>query len=81
MLRDLDERENKGFEVQWYDDEGSASWVKQCDTVEELAQYLARSLWGSVRGFKNNPTIWYNGERWCFGEYTPVNKERSEVNV
>ncbi len=78
MIRDLDIREDKGFEVQWYDDEGDNSRVVQCDTVEELAQYLARCLWGSVRGFKNNPGVFHNGKRWCLNEYTPVNEDGKE---
>lgn len=75
MIRDLDKREDKNFEVQWYDDEGDNSRVVQCDTVEELAQYLARCLWGSVRGFKNNPGVFHNGKRWCLNEYTPVEED------
>ena len=75
MIRDLDKREDKNFEIQWYDDDGNNSKVTQCDTVEELAQFLARCLWGSVKGFKNNPTVWHNGEKWCFCEYTPVEED------
>lgn len=78
MIRDLDERENKGFEVQWYDDNGNNSKVTQCDTVEELAQFLARCLWGSVKGFKNNPGVFHNGKRWCLNEYTSVNEDGRE---
>lgn len=73
MIRDIPEREGKNFEVQWYGDTGDYSRVVQCDTVEELAQYLSRILWGSVKGFTNNPSVFHNGKRWCFGEYTPVN--------
>ena len=79
MIRDLDKREDKGFEVQWYDDKGDNSRVVQCDTVEELAQYLARCLWGSVKGFKNNPGVVHNGKRWCLGEYTPVNEDGKQI--
>lgn len=78
MIKDLDKREGKGFEVQWYDDNGDNARVVQCDTVEELAQYLSRCMWGSVRGFKNNPTVWHNGKRWCLGEYTPVDEDGKE---
>ena len=78
MIKDLDKREGKGFEVQWYNNLGNASHVVQCDTVEELAQYLSRCLWGSAKGFKNNPTIWHNGKRWCLGEYTPVDQDGKE---
>ncbi len=78
MIKDLEKREGKAFEVQWYKDDGNDGRVVQCDSVEELAQYLARSLWGSVRGFKNNPTVWHNGKRWCLGEYTPVDDDGKE---
>lgn len=75
MIKRNPKRENEAFEVQWYDSEGNEADAVKCDTVEELAQYLARSLWGSVRGFKNNPTVWHNGKRWCLGEYTPINED------
>ena len=78
MIKELKERSNIGFEVQWYDDNGYNARVAQCDTVEELAQYLSCCLWGSVKGFKNNPTVWRNGKRWCFGEYTPVESDEDE---
>lgn len=78
MIRGLEERENKNFEVQWYGNNGNNERVVQCDTVEELAQYLSRILWGSVSGFKNNPSVWHNGKRWCFNEYTPVNEDGKE---
>lgn len=78
MIKDLDRKENKGFEVQWYDDNGDNARVVQCDTVEELAQYLSRCLWGSIKGFENNPSIWHNGKRWCLGEYTPVDEDGKE---
>ena len=78
MITRNSKRENKGFEVQWYKDNGDNGDAVQCDTVEELAQYLSRSLWGSVRGFENNPTIWHNGKRWCLGEYTPVDENGKE---
>lgn len=79
MIRDIDKREDKNFEVQWYNDEGDYSRVVQCDSVEELAQYLARILWGSIKGFKNNPTVFHNGKRWCLNEYTPVNEDGKEI--
>lgn len=78
MIKDLDRKENKNYEVQWYDDNGDNARVVRCDTVEELAQYLSRCLWGSVKGFKNNPTVWHNGKRWCLGEYTPVDEDGKE---
>ena len=71
-------REEKGFEVQWYKDNGDNAHVVQVDTAEELAQYLARVLWGQTTGFKNNPTVWHNGKRWCLGEYTPVDEDGRE---
>ena len=78
MIKDLDRKENKNFEVQWYDDNGDNARVVQCDTVEELAQYLSRCLWGSIKGFENNPSVWHNGKRWCLGEYTPVDEDGKE---
>lgn len=74
MIRELDKREDRRYEVQWYKDNGDEAGVVQCDTVEELAQYLARILWGSIKGFVNNPTVWCNGKRWCLNEYAPVEK-------
>ena len=74
----IEKRSNKGFEVQYYNDNGDNADVVRCDTVEELAQYLSRSLWGSIKGFKNNPSVWHNGKRWCLGEYTPVNEDGKE---
>lgn len=62
MICDLRERKGQGFEVQWYDDNGDNARVVQCDTAEELAQYLSRCLWGSIKGFKNNPSVWHNGK-------------------
>lgn len=78
MIVDLDKREGKGFEVQWYNKDGDECRVTQCSTAEELAQYLSRCLWGSIKGFDNNPTVWHNGKRWCLGEYTPVNEDGKE---
>lgn len=78
MIRSLSQRENKYFEVQWYNDQGDDSRVTQCETIEELAQYLSRILWGSINGFKNNPTVWHNGKRWCLHEYTPVDEDGKE---
>lgn len=74
MIKDgCEKRENKGYEIQWYTDIGDNGFVTRCDTVEELAQCLARAMWGSIKAFKNNPTIWYNGKPWCKYEYSPVN--------
>lgn len=70
-MKEVKEREGKGLEVQWYDKEGNATRVVQIDNITELAQYLARSCWGSPR-FESNPTIWKDGRRWCYREYTPV---------
>ena len=78
MIKELDRKENKGFEVQWYNDNGDNARVVRCDTVEELAQYLSRCLWGNIKGFENNPTVWHNGKRWCLGEYTPVDEDGKE---
>ena len=78
MIRELEAREDKNFEVQWYKHNGDYGRVVQCETVEELAQYLSRILWGSVKGFENNPTVWHNGKRWCLNEYTPVENDGKE---
>lgn len=69
MMRELEKREGKKFEVQWYTGAGDESIVMQIDTIEELAQYLARCCWGSAR-FKANPTVWKDGKKWCSHEYT-----------
>ena len=78
MITRLDKRKDIGFEVQWYNDNGDGADVIKCDTVEELAQYLSRILWGSLPGFKYNPSVWHNGKRWCLGEYTPVDEDGKE---
>ena len=70
-MRRLKTKECRGYEVQWYDEAGNATDVMQTDTVEELAQYLARSCWGAAR-FSQNPTVWKDGRKWCFGEYSPT---------
>lgn len=72
MIEKIEKREGKGFEIQFYDDAtGNNSFVVRVDTAEELAQYLARCCWGHSIG-KNPPSIWKNGEKWCFGEYSPI---------
>lgn len=77
MIRKANKRTGKGFEIQFYSDaDGSASSVIAVDTVEELAQFLARGCWGQNLG-ENLPTIWKDGERWCFREYTPVNDDNN----
>lgn len=75
MIQDFETMTETGFEVQWYDNNGERAKVTRCDTVEELAQYLSRCLWGSIKGFKNNPGIYHNGKRWCLYEYTPVDED------
>lgn len=75
MMKSIKVREGKGFEVQFYAANGDAGMVMQCDTVEELAQYLARCCWGNNLAnweHRNLPTIWKDGKKWCFHEYTPV---------
>jgi len=78
IRRNLKERTNEGYEVQWYNEQGNNSHVTQCDTAEELAAVLARACWGSIR-FKQNPTVWYYGERFCFGEYEKVDPVSEET--
>lgn len=70
-VRKLDVREDKNFEVQWYDDNGDNYYAVQLDTLEDLALYLARRCWGVMR-FKNNPTVYYNGKPFCRYEYTEL---------
>lgn len=65
------ERQNKGYEVQWYDEYGNYSWVIACDNVGELAQHLARSCWGEMK-FQNNPTVYYDWKPWCRYETSEV---------
>lgn len=71
MITRIPTRSGEGYEVQWYDNKGMYADVVKCDTIEELAQYLARSLWGMPR-MDYAPTVWHNGESWCHGEYTEV---------
>ena len=78
MIKDIERREGNGFEVQWYKKNGDESRVVQCNTIEELAQYLSRILWGSVKGFENNPTVWHNGKPFCRYEYTSVEEDGKE---
>ena len=78
IRRGLEERTGQGYEVQWYNDKGDNSHVTQCDTVEELAAVLARACWGAIR-FKQNPTVWYYGEKFCFGEYEAVDPISEEA--
>ena len=70
-MKRINKREDKGFEVQFYNDNGDSAEVVQCDTVEELAQFLARCCWGMSFG-TNLPTVWKDGKKWCFGEYSEV---------
>ena len=46
-MKAIDKRTNKGYEVQFYDNDGNNGMVMHCDTIEELAQYLARCCWGN----------------------------------
>lgn len=72
-MKRIEKRENKGYEIQWYDDNGNNSHVTQCDNVGELAQVLAHSCWGcGMPGGSLSPTIWYNGTPWCNTEYSEV---------
>lgn len=67
-MRSLRAREDKGFEVQWYDSKGDNAEVMQVDTEKELAQYLARCCW-ACGGLERTPTIWRDGEKWCCGRF------------
>ena len=73
-MKELKDRQDVGFEVQFYDDKtGNASHAVAVDSVEELAQILARCCWGNSLG-THLPTVWKDGKKWCFGEYTPAGK-------
>ena len=65
------ERIGKDYEIQMYDDNGQYSEVIVLKTAEDLAFYLSATFWGCVKFDRkfNNPTIWYNGERYgCWDE-------------
>jgi len=72
MIKQRKERTGQGFEIQFYSDkDGNNTTVTSVDTVEELAQFLARCCWGNSLG-KNPPSVWKDGKKWCFNEYTPI---------
>ena len=78
-MKTLSAREGRGYEVQFYDDKtGENTKVMQVDTADELAQYLARCCWGRNLG-RNLPSIWKDGGKWCFGEFTPAEPVRTPV--
>lgn len=85
-MRVVEERENKGFEIELYHPKeygrytpntGNVSKVIQCDNVGEVARFFARNSWGSPFGDNNyaNPTVWYNGQKWCFTEESVIPDE------
>lgn len=72
-MKAIEKRTNKGYEIQFYDNDGNNGMVMHCDTIEELAQYLARCCWGNnLADWKNRmlPTVWKDGEKWCHCEYS-----------
>ena len=78
-MKQIDKRQGIGYEVQFYDDRtGNASHAVSLDSVEELAQLLARCCWGQNLG-KHLPTVWKDGKKWCFGEYSPANETPSAI--
>lgn len=58
---------NKDYEVEWYNKDGNVSHYVRLETLEDLGLYLSGCCWGCVR-WKNNPTIYKDGERFCFAE-------------
>lgn len=77
MIRNAGKRTGEGFEIQFYDSEtGDNSFVVKTDTVGELAQYLARCCWGNSIG-DIPPSVWKDGEKWCFGEYTQLSGDNT----
>lgn len=71
MIQNIEKRQDKRFEIQWYDEHGNSDHITRCDTLEELAQVLCRTMWGSI-SLQNNPTIYYNGFPFCSHEYTEI---------
>ena len=82
-MRTIEKQMNEGYEiVTYYPKErgmytaktGNVKEVIQCDNVGEVAQWFARNSWASPYEDSDiaNPTVWYNGKRWCFQEYSEV---------
>lgn len=55
-------RENKGFEVQFYDYQGDSSYVVACKDTDEVARCLSQWCWSRIHG--NCPTVWLDGKQW-----------------
>jgi hypothetical protein len=64
MGKRIEERTNKGFEIQYYNEQGDNKFVMACNDVTEVAEILAQRCWSSARGSGFNPTIWLDGKRW-----------------
>lgn len=82
-MKIVKEKENKGFEIVTYypkekgnytEKTGKIREVIQCANVGEVAQWFARNAWAAPYGDSNyaNPTVWYNGTKWCFTENTTI---------
>lgn len=82
-MKIVKEKTNKGYEIvtyypkdhgQYTSQTGNVREIVQCDNVGEVAQWFARESWSSPYGDSDyaNPTVWYNGNRWCFQEYSEV---------
>ena len=82
-MKVIEKRENKGFEIELYypkehgtytDKTGNLKEVIQCDNVGEVAQFFAQRSWSAPYGDNNcaNPTVWYNGTKWCFTEESTI---------
>lgn len=60
MTGTYNERTGNGYEVQFYNRDGSNSKVIGCEDLEDIAKLLIKVCNGQVSG--NYPTIWYDGE-------------------
>lgn len=85
-MREIEKRKNQGFEIELYypkengrytSNTGNVKKVIQCDNVGEVAQFFARDSWAAPFGSNNyaNPTVWYNGQKWCFTEYSTIQED------
>ena len=61
-MKVLNVKENKGFEIQFYNEEGDHSYVVACNNTEEVALCLANWCWARLHG--NCPTVWLDGNKW-----------------
>lgn len=83
-MKTIPKRTGKGYEIQLYygkeggkytDKTGNEREVIACDNVGEVAQWFARSSWGSGLYEDNNiarPTVWLDEKPWCRCEDSEV---------